>query len=577
MATTKQNIGKIPIMKGEYQEGTTYQRLNQVTMLGSTYQSKIDGNTSAPAQMGADGAVENINMDKWLCIAVGNVSSAKKVVYNNETSGLEAGNVQAAIDETNTKIQENVDFLNYKVFATTIKSKTAAFEQAIPSPFIKNGVSVSVEAVDLGDNSNISVYIIYKDNSNKQLLSLSKEKPIQTAVISLDSSKEFDFIKLYGEKGNYTVKVGVDNLDLRIKENAENISEKAGYYAQISNWCYILADSNKRILGGFLDDGSFEFLKGIPSPIKKELKKKVDTKDGFCLIEQEIADSIQYKNNSYLYAICDALTRLLFYFDKNANCHCSKDLSVGGIFNASGLSENLINYIKERTVDESYPIFVSGENDAAYTIVGKDSDGAKNNMNVSVGYQNLRYNTGTKNVAIGNQNLMFNSANGVVAIGYHSLFRNTTGYDNCCVGAESCDDNITGYSNTAFGNYSLQRNNKGSENTAIGRYAMNGNERDEEGKPGSAFDKNNGNLSCNRNTAVGCEALFNIRSGGKNIAIGYQASMNLVDYFNTIVIGNEVSPTDNHQIIIGTSQHQEVRIAGKKILFNEDGTVNWVE
>lgn len=98
MGTIKLNIGKIPISKGEYQEGTTYQRLNQVTMLGSTYQSKIDDNTSAPAQMGADGAVENINTDKWLCIAVGNVSAARKVVYNNETSGLEAGNVQEAIE-----------------------------------------------------------------------------------------------------------------------------------------------------------------------------------------------------------------------------------------------------------------------------------------------------------------------------------------------------------------------------------------------------------------------------------------------------------------------------------------------
>ena len=103
-ATTKLNIGKIPISKGEYQEGTTYQRLNQVTMLGSTYQSKIDDNTSAPAKIGADGAVENINTDKWLCIAVGNVSAAKKVVYNNETSGLEAGNVQEAIDKTNNRI-----------------------------------------------------------------------------------------------------------------------------------------------------------------------------------------------------------------------------------------------------------------------------------------------------------------------------------------------------------------------------------------------------------------------------------------------------------------------------------------
>ena len=106
MVTTKLNIGKIPISKGEYQKGTTYQRLNQVTMLGSTYQSKIDDNTSAPAQMGADGAVENINTDKWLCIAVGNVSAAKKVVYNNETSGLEAGNVQEAIDEVGSKVND---------------------------------------------------------------------------------------------------------------------------------------------------------------------------------------------------------------------------------------------------------------------------------------------------------------------------------------------------------------------------------------------------------------------------------------------------------------------------------------
>ena len=106
MGTTKLNIGKIPISKGEYQDGTAYQRLNQVTMLGSTYQSKIDDNTSAPAQMGADGAVENINTDKWLCIAVGNVSAARKVVYNNETSGLEAGNVQEAIDEVDSKVSD---------------------------------------------------------------------------------------------------------------------------------------------------------------------------------------------------------------------------------------------------------------------------------------------------------------------------------------------------------------------------------------------------------------------------------------------------------------------------------------
>lgn len=70
MATTKQNIGKIPIMKGEYQEGATYQRLNQVTMLGSTFQSIADDNVGyPPAEVRDDGKVYAINTDKWIIVA----------------------------------------------------------------------------------------------------------------------------------------------------------------------------------------------------------------------------------------------------------------------------------------------------------------------------------------------------------------------------------------------------------------------------------------------------------------------------------------------------------------------------
>lgn len=133
MATTKQNIGKIPIMKGEYQEGATYQRLNQVTMLGSTYQSKIDGNTSAPAQLASDGSVENINTDKWIVIAVGNVSTAKKVMYDNETSKLESENVQGAIDEVTTKLSDlsaQYDDMYYDGSNIHLKGVTFVVKQA---------------------------------------------------------------------------------------------------------------------------------------------------------------------------------------------------------------------------------------------------------------------------------------------------------------------------------------------------------------------------------------------------------------------------------------------------------------
>lgn len=160
-ATTRLNIGKIPISKGEYQEGTAYQRLNQVTMLGSTYQSKIDDNTSAPAQMGADGAVENINTDKWLCVAVGNVSAARKVVYNNETSGLEAGNVQEAIDEVGSKVSD-LSKVNGTIILDVSKNESETF-----SDFSKP-LAGTIFLHVTGIVKPIQVYLFNKDNTNQR-------------------------------------------------------------------------------------------------------------------------------------------------------------------------------------------------------------------------------------------------------------------------------------------------------------------------------------------------------------------------------------------------------------------------
>ena len=170
MVSTKLNIGKIPISKGEYQEGTAYQRLNQVTMLGSTYQSKIDDNTSAPAQIGADGAVENINTDKWLCIAVGNVSAARKVVYNNETSGLEAGNVQEAIDETNTKVSE-----------LTSKTKDISSD---------NEALGDIDGIDFCDDEDNVVHSIGKDSASFKNLKSNGQNVLTAKDIQGKADKE---------------------------------------------------------------------------------------------------------------------------------------------------------------------------------------------------------------------------------------------------------------------------------------------------------------------------------------------------------------------------------------------------
>ena len=264
-ATTKLNIGKIPISKGEYQEGTAYQRLNQVTMLGSTYQSKIDDNTSAPAQMGADGAVENINTDKWLCIAVGNVSAAKKVVYNNETSGLEAGNVQEAIDEVGSKVsdlqaktkpleniseEESEELSDSIEFTSDDSTETYAkvdsegvhakkfFDMNGKEVGADNAVKIKELSVTWRKNSS-GIYTIDFKSLGLYIITFSDDyKLVYTGnVLGTDSLKSFTFnhpISVYKDKEN-----DITNLYIYRKDKAEmNLDESVNiriYYLDFPN------------------------------------------------------------------------------------------------------------------------------------------------------------------------------------------------------------------------------------------------------------------------------------------------------------------------------------------------------
>lgn len=54
MATQKRTIGKLPVYRGDYVEGTSYSRLNIVTYLGSAFISNVDGNTAVPCVVEGD-------------------------------------------------------------------------------------------------------------------------------------------------------------------------------------------------------------------------------------------------------------------------------------------------------------------------------------------------------------------------------------------------------------------------------------------------------------------------------------------------------------------------------------------
>lgn len=304
MGTTKLNIGKIPISKGEYQEGTTYQRLNQVTMLGSTYQSKIDDNTSAPAQMGANGAVENINTDKWLCIAVGNVSAAKKVVYNNETSGLEAGNVQEAIDEVGSKLSDLSDKVSIKdeegnvqvtpfrvieneefIMAVVDSEGRLLFGiyRATGKPYFPLNEMYHVE-------QNEEFFAVWLDAANHVLLGIRRDGEIIGEIHAVNALKKV-ISQLQSDVASLQEKVGT--IDINLKELIDVFSLKDN-----EEFLAVEQDAEGKVLSSTNHDGSHYIYNVKSETILTQIEEKTDIENRQEMTLDEEGHILSYRDKN---------------------------------------------------------------------------------------------------------------------------------------------------------------------------------------------------------------------------------------------------------------------------------------
>lgn len=304
MGTTKLNIGKIPISKGEYQEGTAYQRLNQVTMLGSTYQSKIDDNTSAPAQMGADGAVENINTDKWLCIAVGNVSAARKVVYNNETSGLEAGNVQEAIDEVGSKVSDLSDKVAIKdeegnvqdtpfrvieneefIMAVVDSEDRLLFGiyRATGKPYFPLNEMYHVE-------QNEEFFAVWLDAANHVLLGIRRDGEIIGEIHAVNALKKV-ISQLQSDVASLQEKVGTIDINLKEILDVFSLQDNEEFLA-------VEQDAEGKILSSTNHDGSHYIYNVKSETILTQIEEKTDIENRQEMTLDEEGHILSYRDKN---------------------------------------------------------------------------------------------------------------------------------------------------------------------------------------------------------------------------------------------------------------------------------------
>lgn len=154
MAQVTKNIGKIPVYKGDWVQGS-YGRLNQVSLFGSTFQSKIDKNTNKPAEIVEGKLVVNQNWD----------------VVSNGTEAYLAGNKIAALEKDKADKTEldksNAQIVQLEQDVKGIEQDTNSIQQYIDSNNIKYNVILGNNAANLATKMSNSGALLVDDYLTK--------------------------------------------------------------------------------------------------------------------------------------------------------------------------------------------------------------------------------------------------------------------------------------------------------------------------------------------------------------------------------------------------------------------------
>lgn len=226
--------------------------------------------------------------------------------------------------------------------------------------------------------------------------------------------------------------------------------------------------------------------------------------------------------------------------------------------------------------------------------------------NVAIGPMNVQNSNenGTRNIAIGNSaqgKLKTGSRN--IAVGTFAMPFVEQGDNNIAIGADTIYSTQThsqnvANNNIAIGKATMHDGTNIDSNIAIGNSSM--AYCDLEANKNVCVGPYSGYYSKTNNVNVGYKTGYYTK-GSNNVNVGYQAGSNLYvtgngnvcigadagfdnsgasagndkTISNSIVIGKEAKATATNQIVIGKNATYSVILAGRKIKFNNDGTVTW--
>ena len=255
MAENKLIIGSLPVMRGEYDNATSYYRDNQVTMYGSTFQSLSDDNVGfPPAELREDGKVYAINTDKWIIVA----------------NAIDAYNAGERIANAETRIKELGEYADSPEFIRVYTDANGKFlwgirvdgsvewAKGVPTP-VQNAIRELKDKLETQDIKSLQDAI---DIINASL------KPL-TDTFSYQDNDEFAQVITDAD----------GKILFGIKTDGSPYYPNNEMYHVIQNDEYLAAwvDANNKILFGIKTDGSTYIAKSEYINAVKEIQAKIES------------------------------------------------------------------------------------------------------------------------------------------------------------------------------------------------------------------------------------------------------------------------------------------------------------
>lgn len=196
---------------------------------------------------------------------------------------------------------------------------------------VANGYAVAIQWAQGGIVRQLQ--LVARTNLGALRFAYVNEESVDTWVVSYSSPHTItqyaysvdDSLTPYFSGGTLLASFWLNGRNYDIYSPVEYVNS-----ADNKEFVYIIADSNERILFGIRKDGSVDWAKGIPTPVKAQFDQiinRINTLDGTVTALGQICSHIHITSNEeFVYAVADENDTFLFGITKDGSVSWSKGL-----------------------------------------------------------------------------------------------------------------------------------------------------------------------------------------------------------------------------------------------------------